>query len=487
MSSFYTNELSNKNLKETISKLKKKGIKKIVFGGGEPFLRKNIFELFELCPKDISILTNATLLNKKTINKLKKTEEKLGKIITLRISLDGLESNKELRSYDYKTILEKIKELKKQNFVVVVNTVVSPYIKKGELIRMLDILEEIGVNQWNVDIPFNEGSFKKNKLSLNLKFILKELKKIIEKYLRKDRKIRLDIVGLFCSERVKNKQGFYKCDIKKSPCNYQLHSITINPKGDILLCPSLHIPFGNIKNDLDSYRNLTKWKKFISKDRTTPKGCKNCKYINICGGGCRANALTYSRDLWGKDELSCKLMKFLEKEIIELYPKELQEQFKELLIPKFKIKRYTKESQKGIIKLFSKIYPSWKEKDLKKMVYDTKKKDHIATKLAFANNKLIGQSNIFEISKEHKIGNLGYHVHPEFRKEGIGYNLASEVIKESKINGIKKVIIQTSKSNNKSIQLAKSLGFKECQKNLPKKIRDSLKKDHVIFIKDLIN
>lgn len=209
-----------------------------------------------------------------------------------------------------------------------VNTTISPFIKEKELIHLLLILEKIGVDQWNIDIPFCEGNFKKNKLKIKLNFILKEFKSLIKRYLKENFNIRLDIVGLFCSERIKKGDGFYKCNLKDHPCKYQLHSITINPKGEIQLCPSLHISFGNVKKDLLNYRKSRKWKEFMKIKRDNIKSCKNCKYLFVCGGGCRANAFTFSGNLLGKDEISCKLMKYLDKKIIRLYPKEIQSQFR---------------------------------------------------------------------------------------------------------------------------------------------------------------
>ena len=332
MSDFYGENPSKNRLLKIIKKLKEIGVEKVALSGGEPFLRKDLFEILKECPRNTSILTNTTLLNTDHITKLKKFKDKYNKIITLRIGLDGLESHKALRGYDYKPVIKKIKLIKKNDLIVVINTTISPFLKKGELLKLLDLLEKLRVDQWNIDIPFNEGSFKENKLNIELNYTLSELKKLIVKYLEGKNNIRLDIVGLFCSERIKKGSGFYECELNAHPCNYQLRSITINPKGEILVCPSLHIPFGKIVNELRTYRNSKEWRDFVEKNRSYPKGCKECRYLKICGGGCRANAYTYEGDLWGEDKLSCKLMEFLEKEIVPLYPKEIQKQFKKLML-----------------------------------------------------------------------------------------------------------------------------------------------------------
>ena len=331
MADFYSNDYSTSEILHILDIIKKKRIERIALAGGEPLIRKDFLKIIEHCPKEVSILTNGTLISSQLINSLRKIEKKDNKIITFRISLDGLGSHKKVRGINFKEILKKIKIIREAQFITVVNTTLSPFIQTGELLKMLDLLEELKVDQWNIDIPFIEGSFKNNHLSINLDLCLGELKEVIRKYLANDYFMKLDIVSIFSSELIKKNNVFPVTNISDHPCNYQLKSITINPRGDLLLCPSLHIPFGNIKN-LENYREEKKWKEFINHKRSSPNGCGGCRYLRLCGGGCRANSLTYTGELWGKDILSCKIMNFLEKELIPLYSNEVQRQFKENLL-----------------------------------------------------------------------------------------------------------------------------------------------------------
>ena len=459
MSDYYSKELPLIKILTLLRKLKKQGLKKITISGGEPLLRKDLFEILEECPNDISILTNSIPLTPNLLNKFLNFQKRTSKKINFRISLDGLASNKKMRGYSFKDIISRIKIIKKAGFIVVVNTTISPLIKYKELKDMLYIFEKLKVNLWNIDIPFNEGNFKNNNLSINLNKTLKNLKKLIIIYLKKDFKMRLDIIGLFCSERIRKNMGFYECDLRDHPCSYQFHSMTINPEGEILLCPSLHVSFGQMEN-FKNYRNSKKWKEFASKKRESPIGCKNCRYLKICGGGCRANAFCGEREIWGRDFLSCKLMEFLERELLYHFPLKIQKQFKSLLITKPTIENYLFKKNGDEIKLFlKKVYPK-NPQIVKKMSYNEKtRKDHISTKIAMKNNEIIGQSNIFTLDKNRSIANLGYHVHPDFRNQGIGENLSRGVISEAKKQKVKIIIIQTKKSNSSSLALAKKLGF----------------------------
>jgi len=493
MSEYYKEELSTKKILSLINNLNRLGVKKIAFAGGEPLLREDLFEILKICPRNISILTNATLLNDEAIEKFSDFEKEYDKLITFRISVDGFDAHKKLRGYGSEEVIKIIEKLKSAGFIVVVNTVICPFIEEDELIEMFYLFEKIEVDQWNVDLPFDEGSFKKNELKIDMDFVLGELKKLIVEYFKKDRYIRLDVISLFCSERIKRGLGFYECGFNKSPCDYQFHSITINPKGEILLCPSLHVPFGKIE-DLEKYRESEKWKSFVSKNISYPEGCRDCRYLKICGGGCRANALTATGDIWGKDELSCVLMKFLEKELISLYPEKLQKEFKDLLIDEecfgnVEILDYSfVDCGKLILSLFENIYPDWTKDEKRKMCYDEEDDGHVSTKVAFMDGKIIGQSNVFKIRGFNNIANLGYHVHSDYREKGVAFALCGSAIGKAKLGGVDFFVVRTNETNFAAIGLAKKLGFVLVEKDF---IVDgnnlgTLRKDgFLIFLKKL--
>lgn len=484
MSKYHSKQPSLKEILSIINNLKDIGVDRIALSGGEPFIREDLFEILEECPKNISILSNGSMITEEILKRLKEFENKTSSIITLRISLDGIKSHEKIRNYPSEKIINILKKIRELDFISVVNTTTSPYLEEGELIEMLKTLESIKIDQWNIDIPFNEGNFKENKMQLNLNFLSLEFEKLIKEYHNKDYNIRLDIVGLYSSERFKEDKIFAECDLNTHPCSYQFPSITINPLGEIQLCPSLHLSFGNIK-DLKTYRNTEKWEKFSSKNRFYPKGCALCRYIRICGGGCRANSLCSNNDPWGKDKLSCFLMKLLEFKILPLYSKEIQKQFKELIC-KFKIRDYTIEDSKNIIKLFKIIYPNWSNEELSRVTYDPKNERHISTKIMTLNNEIVGQINAFKL-RDKEFANIGYHVHPKYQRRGIAKELLKKIKKDLKKNKIKYLIIRTDKENLPSISFAKNQNFIKINKNQIKKLNlEYLEKtNQVIFIKEI--
>jgi RimJ/RimL family protein N-acetyltransferase len=155
-----------------------------------------------------------------------------------------------------------------------------------------------------------------------------------------------------------------------------------------------------------------------------------------------------------------------------------------------KISDYRKETMcNDIINLFKEIYPDSSMEDIKRAAYDEKSPLHVSTKVAVINDKIVGQANAFYFQHNKTIANLGYHVHPEYQRQGIGQRLATEVMKDAKEKDIKTIVVQTEKDNVAGLKLAEKLGFSEVSKSLKEENANSLKlcglKDGVVLHKEL--
>jgi len=134
-----------------------------------------------------------------------------------------------------------------------------------------------------------------------------------------------------------------------------------------------------------------------------------------------------------------------------------------------------KEMSKGVIELFSSIYPNWTMEELNRIDYDENHQLHVTTKVAIINDQIVGQANIFRLLNNPTIANLGYHVHPDYRRRGIGIKLSTKAMKIAKKNGIKTIIVQTEADNLGAIVLARKLGFEIPPKSFVEKIKSGLK------------
>jgi RimJ/RimL family protein N-acetyltransferase len=111
-----------------------------------------------------------------------------------------------------------------------------------------------------------------------------------------------------------------------------------------------------------------------------------------------------------------------------------------------------------ICRLFADIYPDQPE-IVVKMCYDPSRQDHVATKVAYLGKDIVGQSNIFIHKALDGNANLGFHVHPSVRRQGIATILSYEAIKDARLKGISDIYIRTPEDNFAAIEVARKLGF----------------------------
>lgn len=138
-------EISVEEIIKTIKELNKINIKKVSFGGGEPFL-KDIVKIIENSPDDtkISITTNGSILNDDILDTLKKYEN-----VKLTISLDTLNqetSNKIRKNLDVNKIIKNILKIMREEELkdrLSIRTTVSSYNYKD----VFDIIEFCNNNE----------------------------------------------------------------------------------------------------------------------------------------------------------------------------------------------------------------------------------------------------------------------------------------------------------------------------------------------------
>lgn len=113
-----------------------------------------------------------------------------------------------------------------------------------------------------------------------------------------------------------------------------------------------------------------------------------------------------------------------------------------------------------IIELFSEIYPDWPIETVERMAYDENQELHVSTRVALCDEKMIGQANVFRLSHDPLIANLGFHVHPDYRRRGVGTRLSNSVMDKAKESSVKTIVAQTESSNQAAIGLMEKLCFK---------------------------
>lgn len=333
-SDFNDEKLINQELpKEQILKImndaKDLGFNLIAFSGGEPFLRKDLLSIIINSPLPVSVLTNGTVVDEEIIDQLSKIKH----FRELRFSLDGFVGNDITRGRGVgKKVLKNLLYAHKKGIKVSINTMVTKY-NISDIIPLYEFIKNNFKNiTWRIDLPFRSGRFKENFQNFEVSFdkLFAVYKELIKRYIEEKPDIKIEISNVFRRDILVN--GFYSQDPSQHPCDYALGCATIRPNGDVSFCPSLNIVFGNLKNDklVDVLKNKD-FLKFCRIKIKDIKDCQNCKYLKICGSGCRADAFYLNNDILSKDDVSCKIIKNFHKHILPLLPDDKISQFEEML------------------------------------------------------------------------------------------------------------------------------------------------------------
>ncbi len=313
-----SDELNRREALRAVDKMAKAGLAYIALSGGEPLMRKDIWDIAERIRKNemaLSIATNATLLNKKTAKRLKNLDCSF-----VQVSLDGAKAsthNKFRGVKVFKKTINGIRNAVDAGLCVGISTTVTKF-NYEEIPKIIDLSEKLGAEifmHYNF-IPVGRGTeIAKFDITPDQR---EKLLNMMAKQIGK-RKISLlstaPQYGRVCShfsalslthfDTVSQMREF-KDSVKflgefVGGCGTGRLYCALDYNGDITPCVFIPIKVGNIKKDdlLDVWHNSTVFHQI--RDREGFKGlCGTCKYRNICGG-CRARALGYYNDITQSD------------------------------------------------------------------------------------------------------------------------------------------------------------------------------------------
>lgn len=164
---------------------------------------------------------------------------------------------------------------------------------------------------------------------------------ISERYKDKEfKKINLEIFKVYKSqiEKISLKDLAKIKNLSLHPCAYFFGTITIKPNGCITLCAPLEYCLGSVFSKKSNLINLKESlnqilnNKFFNMQIRDMKKCLGCRYVYLCGGGCRADAYDWFKNIRAQDPVSCLLMPLIEKEIVPILPKKIKKIYKDSII-----------------------------------------------------------------------------------------------------------------------------------------------------------
>ncbi len=139
-------------------------------------------------------------------------------------------------------------------------------------------------------------------------------------------------------------------EVNAHPCQYFLGTLSIKEDGTISLCPSLNLKLGvvDLKNNFAEEVQKISEHQFFSMSLASITPCNNCRYFQLCGTGCRSDALDWAKNYKNADPISCSIMPLTEKYIVPILSENLKALYQKLIDKNKGMPKYSYGSQSEI-------------------------------------------------------------------------------------------------------------------------------------------
>jgi len=315
--------LTFEEIQQTIKKLKSGGVNFVIFSGGEPLLRADIFDIAQ-CMKDNGIMTylstNGMYIKEHNVDRIIDTFNYIG------ISIDGIEEiHDHFRGQvgAYAKSIEAIKLIQKHDGNVGIRFTITKE-TQDSFYKMFELCEELNVNKLYLSHLVYSGRGEDN---LNIDISKEQRRKyvnfIIDKafeYYENDSKLdivtgnmEMDAIMLLnrFKERYPTKVDILEDKLKSWGGNSAGNRLgNMDWEGNVKPDPFFPFTVGNyLDTSFDEIWTSTQ-NELLNKLRQSPRAikgkCETCDYIDICNGGSRSRAYAVTGDLWEEDP-SCYL------------------------------------------------------------------------------------------------------------------------------------------------------------------------------------
>ncbi len=296
-------ELSTAEAKKLIHQISQAGFRIMIFSGGEPLLRSDIFELVVEAKKQGMrpvFGTNGTLLEPETTTRLKESGAQ-----AMGISLDSYDEKKHdaFRGWSgaFKKTIAGMENCKKAGLPFQIHTTVMDW-NYDQIEQITDFAVKMGASAHHIFflVPTGRATELSDEIMKAEKY-----EALLERIIERQPAIPIELKPTCAPQfmRIAHQKGI-KTRFSRG-CIAGISYCLIGPTGNVQPCAYLNMNLGNVREiPFDQiWKESEVFKKLRSQQYSG--NCGDCAYQKICGG-CRARAAFYHKGDFMADEPWCK-------------------------------------------------------------------------------------------------------------------------------------------------------------------------------------
>lgn len=297
-------ELTTIQAKTLIEEVARAGFKIMIFSGGEPLTREDIFELIahaKACGLRPVLGTNGSLITEEVAHKLKTAG-----LMGAGISLDSLDVAKhnQLRKLDgaWEMAVEGMKNCRKAGLGFQIHTTVMDW-NQHEVEALTDFAVEMGAVAHHIFFLVPTGRGEKIEAQALKR---DDYEALLVRIMTKAKEVPIEIKPT-CAPQFMRVADQLRLNLRFSKgCLAGTSYCIISPTGDVQPCAYMKMEIGNVKNT--PFDEIWANNPVFQTLRTTDYSgmCGACGYKNKCGG-CRARAAYYHEGDYMSDDPLCIL------------------------------------------------------------------------------------------------------------------------------------------------------------------------------------
>ncbi|MCD6224543.1 MAG: radical SAM protein [Deltaproteobacteria bacterium] len=303
-------ELTTEKVFQIIDNIAEAGTVSVIFGGGEPTLRKDLLEIVRYTSQfmNAAINTNGHLFAEQP--------EYLNRLVNaglsqVKISVDGLKAshdwNRGRGSFD-KT-MKALENCKKAGVPQIILIMTATKMNCHEIPRLMNLAVNLGADFCMVEfVPTGRGKNEPDQV------LTMEQRKEMFKFLHNAQKVNTKGKIQFENRYIiaEDKKCMDICCDSNAPCGFYdfsvgcitgIYQYCISATGKVIagdvFVPELEVGDLTRERLSDIWRNSEKLKSLRNREDLKGK-CGSCAYRFVCGG-CRRRAYTFTGDLMGED------------------------------------------------------------------------------------------------------------------------------------------------------------------------------------------